>query len=126
MQQREYLDTALWILSWGLLAAVIAFSLGPTPAAPFTYADKIFHAAAYFALTFCFLTSAVWSPLRSAPRIPFGAALIVLGAIALGASIEVMQGLSLDRTPDGWDALANSLGAGVAYLAWRGWRARTA
>lgn len=76
--------------------------------------DKVQHALAYAVLT-CL---GGWSlaPRRGALT---GWRKAMLLAICYGALIEGAQALSGYRTAQFWDAVANGLGAGTAFLAWR-------
>lgn len=99
----------LWIaLSVVLLAAVVFASLQPNlgPRVPANF-DKVEHLAAYFALAVWFTGLVVrdryWK--------------VVVGLLALGASIEVLQGLmDIGRSAEWPDMIANTLGIGLGLL----------
>jgi VanZ family protein len=116
------LDTALWAASFVVLALIVGGSLSAQTEPPLGVTDKLAHFAAYVALTFLFLLAAVWSPLRGLGRFPRSTVLVLLGAIALGAAIELGQGLVPGRHPDLNDALADTLGTGVGLAAWQSLR----
>jgi hypothetical protein len=62
---------------------------------------------------------AVWRPGRGTGRLPRGALLIVAAAITLAIVLEVAQGvLVAGRTADALDAVAGSLGVGLAVAGW--------
>jgi VanZ family protein len=117
-------DALFWLAAFGTVAATIAYSLGPAPGAlnAFPLADKVFHAAAYGAMTLSWLLAAVWRPGRGASVIPRYAAAVVICAILLGATIEVAQHF-VDRTADVFDGVADAVGAVAGLAAWGGIRA---
>ncbi|WP_259779999.1 VanZ family protein [Aestuariispira ectoiniformans] len=87
-------------LGWAVLIAVL--SLMPGDMAPHSgLGDKFEHMMGYVGLSF--LISAGWN------RIPRAFVL----AVAFGITIELLQSLTPDRTMDFWDAVANSIGAGL-------------
>ena len=91
-----------------LIATVAVLSLMPLGAPlPVENGDKLEHLLVYASL-------AVWwqLPLGSPRR----RLIVGLGLIAFGASLELLQGLTPYRTPDPWDALANSLGVLLGSL----------
>jgi VanZ family protein len=101
----------VWLaLSVLLLAGVILGSLVPTGRVPHPgVSDKLVHAGAYFFL-------AIWFgglTYRSAHGV------VLLGLLALGAALEVLQGaMHLGRTADLMDLAANAAGivAGLTVL----------
>ncbi|MCC7200882.1 MAG: VanZ family protein [Gammaproteobacteria bacterium] len=99
-----------WAAGGLLLALVLAFgSLLPGPVvAAVSFWDKGEHFLGYFAL------AAWWLGLL--PRNRYLAC--VIAVIAFGIGIELAQGfLTTTRQMDPTDVLANSLGAGLAWLA---------
>lgn len=121
---RRRVDALLWALSALALAATFYFSLWRVPpgANSFPSADKLLHAGSYFVLTGLLLLAAVWRPGRGDGAFPWAGGFLVGAAIALGTSIEFVQGTTLFRTADPLDALADIVGAMLAYVAWRGLR----
>lgn len=101
---------ALWLAAgWLMVAAVVWVSLTPTPprGPDLPASDKLLHALTYFIL------AAWFGVLYPATRrlLAVGAALI-----ALGAGLELAQGLGGIREPSWLDALANTLGAATGVL----------
>lgn len=90
-----------------MIAVVIAASLlavsGPVSAPGI---DKIYHLVAYGALMFW------WGMVQPRRRVAWAVSLLLLGA-----ALEFAQSLTGYRTLDRWDALANSLGVLLAFLA---------
>lgn len=101
----------LWLaIGWGLVALVIYFSLTPQPPdMQVDQGDKLAHLLAYFSL-------AAWFGQIHGPRLP-----LVLALLALGAGLELAQGLSGYRDMSLADMLANSTGVGLGWLAARRW-----
>jgi VanZ family protein len=97
-----------WLCGWVLVAYVIWGCLEPASWVPnFHVSDKIEHAGAYFLMTFWF------GGLLQRRRFP----VMVVGFLALGAAIEVAQGLmGLGRTADVWDFAADSVGVAAAIV----------
>src|SRR5437762_4307060 len=88
---RGMVDTALWAVSVALLVATFVLSLGPAPPGlnAFFASDKLIHATGYAALTGSWLLAAVWRPGRGDGPFPRATRLVVIGAMVLGAGIEV-------------------------------------
>lgn len=97
-------------VTWGVIVLIgssvplpegpeVDFPIGP---------DKIAHGFAY-ALLAALAVRAVWRPGRSLLRV----ALVVLGAVAMGALIEGWQGLVVNRGCELGDGIANAVGAVV-------------
>ena len=81
----------------------------PTVPSPAEVSDKILHFIAYGGLTA--LAAAAW------PRLAL--LWLLLGVSAVGALLELMQGLlSIGRTASFGDQLANMSGAALALLIW--------
>ncbi len=111
---RPFVHPAPWLGLWiCAIVAVIWVCLGPPPEIPELprNSDKAEHFLAYFLLS-----------LGAVQLFATRRALVVaaLGLVLLGVGIEIAQGLfTVDRTPDPFDALANTLGVlgGMAMLA---------
>jgi VanZ family protein len=97
----------LWVaLGWAGVTLVIVLSLMPNPPqASVRFEDKIGHLLAYSSLMF-------WFAQLHRRWLPWA-----LGFLALGAGLEVLQGLSGYREMSLDDLLANSLGIGLGWLA---------
>jgi peptidoglycan/LPS O-acetylase OafA/YrhL len=109
----EAVPATIWRRAfWLAVAAGVIVSMWPVPedATPwFRYEDKAHHAVA-----FAVLVVLGWlGRFRSMPR-------LALGLIALGAAIELAQGLTFTRTAEWADLLADTLGVvvGMAGVAW--------
>lgn len=91
-----------------LLATVAVLSLIPLDAPlPVENGDKLEHLLVYASL-------AGWWQLPPGSRRRHW--LTGLGLVTFGALLELLQGLTPYRTPDPWDALANSLGVLLGSL----------
>ncbi|HEY9254653.1 MAG TPA: VanZ family protein [Stenotrophomonas sp.] len=111
---RAFRRPAVWVGLWGLMiVAVIAVCLGPPPQIPElpSNSDKAEHFLTYVLLAFgavqLFATrrALAWAG---------------LGLVLLGVGIEVAQGLlTVDRSADPFDALANTLGVLAGLLSAR-------
>ena len=101
----------LWlVVGWLLVLTMCYLSLIPKPPnfnIEFTYSDKAGHFSAYFVLMLWF------SQLYKTPK---SRLFYILFFIFMGATLEVLQGLSGVRTFEYADMLANTLGAGLAWL----------
>ncbi len=99
----------LWLtIGWGLVLLVIYLSLAPATELPeVRYDDKFGHLLAYFTLMAWFAQLYT----RSAP--------LVLALLTLGASLEIVQGVSGYRDMAAADMLANAAGVGLGWLATR-------
>jgi hypothetical protein len=87
--------------------------------ADLSFGDKLLHFGAYAATTGAFLLAAVWRPGRGDGLVPRAAPALVAVAIVVAAGLEVAQTtLVADRTADGLDAVAGSLGAALALVCW--------
>ena len=96
----------------GLLLIIIVFWFSLTPKPPkillsFEFADKLWHFLAYFTLM-------LWH--GQLYRTTLSRLMWMLGFIAMGVGIEYLQGLGVARLFEWADAVANSLGAVVAWL----------
>lgn len=96
-----------WVAGWIGVALTLAASLLP-PALDTSgsHADKLAHLLGYAVLTFW------WAQLVIRRRWRLAIAIALLGA-----AIELLQGLTPNRMPDLLDALANSAGVLLGWLA---------
>ena len=100
----------LWLaLGWAGVLIVIYLSLVPSSPEPFQvkYSDKIEHALAYGSLMLWFCQDYQ----RLAQR-----ALVAVLLVALGISIEFLQGLTGYRSCELGDMLANTTGVLIGWL----------
>jgi len=100
----------LWLwLGRAAVLAVIVLSLLPLPALRHAPAgsDKVEHMIAYLALT-------LWYGQLCADRRAL--ALRALGLVALGAAIELLQGLTKYRSAEWLDLAADVFGVSLGYL----------
>lgn len=96
----------LWLgIGWCLVGAVVWLSLTPSTGAPPLINDKLAHLIAYFTLTAWF--AEIYSRLDR----------VGLAMLALGAALEVAQGLSGYRDMSFADLLANAAGIGLGMFA---------
>jgi hypothetical protein len=119
-------DAALWLGAVASLAWLLVASLGPAPGIlnAFHLADKVFHALHSALTTLLFLLAATWRPGRGPGLFPRSGPWIAIGAVALGAIIEVIQG-SIGRQADALDLLADAVGVAMAWGVWRHLRRRS-
>lgn len=110
----------MWLIAWLLLALALFYSLGPVPPGveSFRYADKVFHAATYMATAFTFLLAAVWRPGRGSGAFPQSGIWIVLGGIATGFAVELLQGAFFGRRAELVDGLADLVGVAFGSGLW--------
>lgn len=99
----------LWLaVGWGLVALVCALSLLPPPRLPdVQHNDKFSHVLAYFTLM------AWFGQIYLARLRPF------LALLAMGAGLEILQGMTGYRDMSGYDMLANTVGVALGWLAAR-------
>ena len=101
----------LWLfIGYALVAMVIYLSLTSSPVhidTELPYQDKLFHALAYFGLTFWFLQ------IYHIRHHRFGWVVFFIG---LGLLLEYLQGFDPNRYSETGDMLANALGAVVAVM----------
>jgi len=98
------------VLGWTGITGVVVLSLMPNlPHSGVSGGDKIGHLLAYFTLMF-------WFGQLYVHRLPWA-----LGFLALGASLEVLQGLTGYRDMSPADLLANATGIGLGWLAALRW-----
>ena len=99
----------LWrAVGWLGVAAALVLSLTPPLLNESSGHDKIVHLAGYAVLMFWWAQLVVERRWR-----------LALAVVLFGAAIELLQGLTPDRQPDVFDALANSLGVLIGWLAAR-------
>ena len=110
------IDGGFWALTAACVAATLWFSfLAPPPGADlFTGADKVGHAVAYFATTLSFLFAAVWRPGKGFGRSAHFGLWFALAAIAGGAVIEMIQGMTATRSAQAYDLVAEAIGTAAA------------
>ncbi len=101
----------MWLgIGWGLVALVVYYSLTPVPPRlDLEQGDKLQHALAYFTLVF-------WFGQIHLRRLP-----VALWCLALGLSMEVLQGFTDYREASALDMLANGVGVGLGWLAAARW-----
>ncbi|PKO61091.1 MAG: VanZ family protein [Betaproteobacteria bacterium HGW-Betaproteobacteria-17] len=107
---RRFDVVRLWRgLGWLGVALTLVVSLMP-PALDVSsgHTDKIVHLAGYALLMFW------WAQLVTRRRWRLAVAIMLFGVL-----IELLQGLTPDRLPDLLDALANSMGVLIGWLAAR-------
>lgn len=97
-------------IGWAYLVLIIYITLTPSPPAgpEIPFADKWEHLAAYALLMAWF----GWLEEAQRPRIYYA-----VGFCALGALLELLQGLGGVRQMELADALANATGVGLGWLA---------
>lgn len=99
----------VWLaIGWSLVVLVTVLSLIPGRDLPdIRVSDKVEHLLAYFTLM------AWFGQIHGARLVP------VLALVALGGTLEVLQGMSGYREMSAYDQLANTLGVGLGWLATR-------
>src|SRR2546430_12127456 len=113
-------DALLWALTAAILAAIVTLSLGPAPpTGGFSLADKLWHAAAYAALTSCLLLALVWRPGKPPGRVLRRVTVVAASALLLGILLEIGQRFT-GRDTDWRDAGADAVGGGPPALSWVG------
>ncbi len=100
----------LWrVCGWlGIVITLIVSLMPPTLGNDDTHLDKIVHLFGYALLMFW------WAQLVTQRRWK-----LALAVVVFGIAIELLQGLTPDRLPDPLDALANSGGVLLGWLAAR-------
>ena len=89
-----------------LIIAAFVASLGPYPIHSSIHnLDKLFHATTYAGLAFWFMQLSIrrrhiW---------------VAVGFVAMGILIEILQSFTRTRTPDIYDALANTVGVAIGW-----------
>jgi VanZ family protein len=99
----------LWLTTgWLLIAAVVYLSLTPAPPKmEVPVGDKIGHVLAYSVLMFWF--SQIYYAARSR-------ALIAVGFVLLGITLEFLQGLGGERQFEVADMIANTAGVAIGWV----------
>jgi|RhiMetdeSRZDD1v2_1073273.scaffolds.fasta_scaffold87072_6 VanZ family protein len=117
-RRNRSIDGFLWFLFVSTCAATLWFSLAEVPPGDqlFHGADKVQHAAAYFALTLTFLLAAVWRPGRGWGRWPNLGVPFCLGIVLVGVAIEILQGVDPGRDAQVSDVIAEAIGAVIALV----------
>lgn len=110
-KKRLFIFAIIWtVVITYLSLATIDSTIGSTIAIP--NKDKIVHFLFYFMFVFLWTISLISNPYKTKIGL-----LILLVAIAYGILMEVFQGLlTIDRTPDSNDVIANSTGAIVGWF----------
>jgi hypothetical protein len=99
----------LWRLGgWLGITATLVLSLMPPMLGEAGHSDKIVHLTGYAVLMFWWAQLVVERRWR-----------LALAVVLLGIGIELLQGLTPNRQPDVLDALANSSGVLIGWLAAR-------
>ena len=99
----------LWrLVGWLGVAAALVLSLTPPVLNESGHTDKIVHLSGYALLMFW------WAQLVIRRRWK-----LAVTVVLFGAAIELLQGLTPDRQPDVFDALANTGGVLLGWLAAR-------
>ena len=99
----------LWkAVGWFGVAAALALSLGHPMLDEGGQRDKVIHLAGYAVLMFW------WAQLVTRERWK-----LAIAVVLFGGAIELLQGLTPDRDPDIFDALANTGGVLLGWLAAR-------
>ena len=99
----------LWkTVGWLGVAAALVLSLTPPVLNESGHTDKIVHLSGYAVLTFW------WAQIVVRRRWKLAVAVVLFGG-----AIELLQGLTPDRDPDVLDALANTGGVLLGWLAAR-------
>jgi VanZ family protein len=112
------MDAILWAITLACAGTTLWFSFGaPPPGANlFEGADKVGHAIAYYATTLSFLFAAVWRPGRGEGRFAHLGIWFPVAAIAAGALVEILQGLTPTREAQMADLVAEVIGTGLAFV----------
>jgi hypothetical protein len=108
-----------WLLPVGLAVSISLLSGGSVPPGVvpgFFQSDKLIHV-----LVFGLLATAVYRALPEGMP-PVRRRIWAVGlTVAFGLSDELHQGMNPDRTMDGWDLLADAIGALVATAVYQRW-----
>lgn len=117
-----WLDVGPALLYLGVLFWFGLTPLQSLPGPDFDLKDKVWHLAAFGGLAGLLARSLGYWGRRALPAARDGAC----ASIALGGLLELLQSLTPYRSADWADFVADSLGAGVAYLVLRGLNAAAA
>ena len=109
-------DAALWMGATAAGVLTLVYSLGAIPPGmqSFSGADKAGHAVVAFATVLLLLLSAVWRPGRGLGRFPRATPGIVVGLIAAGIAVEVLQATFTERSAEILDVVMEAVGALIA------------
>ncbi len=100
----------------GFLTLTSLIKIGKISVGEFNPTDKLLHFAAYFGLVLIWQLYFIFREDKIGKFKP-NLFKVLLGSLAFGIFIEVLQGLfTTYRTPDWNDVLANSFGAGTAAI----------
>lgn len=98
-------DRVWWAGGWAIVACAVWFSLGPDALDNgLQNGDKLNHLVGYATLMGWFA------------QLPLRRGRLAVTCVAFGIAMEFAQGLTPNRTPDVWDAVANAIGVGLGWL----------
>lgn len=97
-----------WLFALCALSVLVLSLLPPATPLPSTGWDKSNHLLGFAVLG--------WLGLRAYPR---HVAAVLVGVVAYGGLIEVLQSFTPDRFADWIDLVADALGVGMGYAVWR-------
>ena len=101
---------SFWIaFLWTVVILYFSFKTPSSePNIYFENADKVVHFTFYFGFVFLWFWYLLYKNIGITKNLFF----LFLSAVILGALVEILQGLlTINRQPDVWDAVANSIGA---------------
>ena len=112
------IDATLWAAGVLFAGITLVYSLlvVPPQGGAFAVSDKSLHIASYFATGMCLLLAAVWRPGRGDGPFPTWALRGAVALVAIGAAIEVLQGLFTSRHAEIADVVADLIGVSAALL----------
>ncbi len=108
-----------WALPLGLATSITLLSGRGVPAVgppEIPHLDKLIHL-----LVFGLLATAIYRAFPGGMRDAYRLLWTIGLTVAFGASDELHQGMTPYRTMDGWDLLADAVGAVLATLVYRHW-----
>ncbi|MFC7135578.1 VanZ family protein [Halobaculum litoreum] len=117
-----FVAVAATVVVASLLPGPSAAGGEPTPDAAPPGTDLVLHAAGYAAVAYAMARALPARDRRRDALVPLAG--VVVAAVALGAGVELAQGLVPGRTPSVLDAVANAVGALAGVLWWRRRRRR--